>query len=188
MHLRCLLSMLLLATALGSCIHRVPPPLPVVELGPPLTRLSRAVDAVADAYPVATPPPATPGTPGSKPVHDGGDTSPGPGTPLTGDPGLLDAATTHDPSLLEPFRGYHLEAAARAGYGVVLVCTPDRSVLLLEDAGCTPNLDVAWYREAEPVPCAFTLDPVRLCQVAGTPVMEDAGKDTSSGTGARTSP
>ena len=145
---------------LAGCLHRAPVPLPAVELGPPLTRLSRAVDAVTDLTPDSETPAVVPD---GDPEGADGEATPAPAETLMGDPALLAAATAHDPSLLEPFHGYHVEAAARGGYGVVLVCTEDRTTALLEDAGCTAQLDRAWYREAQPAPCAFTIDPAALC-------------------------
>ncbi len=137
----------LLILPLFACVHRIGSRLPVEELGPPLTRLSRAVDAVAaDFLPE-----------NSSTTEDDGRLL------LVVHPNLIQAATAHDPSLLEPFDGYHLEAGIQGEFGVVLVCTADGSRALLEDAGCTAALDAARYREAPPTPCVFTIDPVCIC-------------------------
>lgn len=76
---------------------------------------------------------------------------------------FLTFATSHDPSLLEPFTGYQLRALRKDRRAVVLVCSADRTIRLLEDAGCTAALDRHHWREPHS-PCEFSIDVAEVCQ------------------------
>lgn len=75
---------------------------------------------------------------------------------------FLEFSTRHDPSLLEPFTGFTLRALWRDRRGVVLVCSADGTIRLLEDAGCTAELDKHHWREPES-PCEFSIDVAGIC-------------------------
>lgn len=76
---------------------------------------------------------------------------------------LLILATRHDPSILEPFQGYYLRVLRQAGHSAVLVCTPDGTTALLEDAGCTARMEQHHWRATPGRPCEFTLSLNELC-------------------------
>lgn len=76
---------------------------------------------------------------------------------------LLRFATQHDPEMLEPFRDYLLRAR-RAGMATsVLMCTKDRRTGLLEDSGCSAQLDAHLWERSPPVTCAFQLNLAEVC-------------------------
>ena len=76
---------------------------------------------------------------------------------------LLDLATRHDPRLLQPFTGYTLRVLREEHHAIVLVCTKDGTHALLEDAGCTGELDVhLWQNKPQPA-CEFTLTVRQAC-------------------------
>ena len=78
------------------------------------------------------------------------------------DADLLVLATRHDPSLLEPFSGYQLKVLREDHHASVLVCSADGARALLEDVGCTAEMDKhAWQSKA--YACVFTLSPKDLC-------------------------
>jgi hypothetical protein len=76
---------------------------------------------------------------------------------------LLDFATRHDPSLLEPFSNYQLKVVRDTQHALVLVCTKDGQHALLEDASCTSKLDKHLWNENPPRPCEFTLELEATC-------------------------
>lgn len=76
---------------------------------------------------------------------------------------FLEFSTRHDPSLLEPFSGFTLRALWRDRRGIVLVCTADGKVRLLEDAGCTAELDKHHWRETESA-CDFSINVAEVCR------------------------
>lgn len=76
---------------------------------------------------------------------------------------FLTFATSHDPSLLEPFTGYQLRALRKDRRSVVLVCSADGAIRLLEDAGCTAELDRHHWREPDS-PCEFSINVAEVCQ------------------------
>lgn len=76
---------------------------------------------------------------------------------------FLEFSTRHDPSLLEPFAGFTLRALWRDRRGLVLVCTADGKVRLLEDAGCTAELDKHHWRETESA-CEFSINVAEICR------------------------
>lgn len=75
---------------------------------------------------------------------------------------FLEFSTQHDPSLLEPFAGFMLRAMWRDRRGIVLVCSADGTIRLLEDAGCTAELDKHHWREQQS-PCEFSIDIAGTC-------------------------
>lgn len=79
------------------------------------------------------------------------------------DRALLQWAASHDPALLLPFSAYTLKVLRRDRHAVVLVCTQDGAIALLEDAGCTAKLDRHRWRDAPGAVCAFTLEPGVVC-------------------------
>ena len=76
---------------------------------------------------------------------------------------LLILATKHDPSLLEPFKGYKLHVMKQDNHAAVLVCSGDGRNALLEDAGCTARMDLHRWREKPLSPCEFTIDLKSAC-------------------------
>ena len=82
------------------------------------------------------------------------------------DRALLQWATTHDPSLLAPFSTYTLRVLRQERHAVVLMCTEDGMIALIEDAGCTAASDRHRWRDTPGAPCEFTIDPRSVC---GTP-------------------
>lgn len=76
---------------------------------------------------------------------------------------FIEFSTQHDPSLLEPFAGFTLRARWRDRRSIVLVCTADGKVRLLEDAGCTAELDKHHWRETESA-CEFSINVGEVCR------------------------
>lgn len=78
---------------------------------------------------------------------------------------LLEQATAHDPSLLaEAFDPYLLRVQHQDQRAVLLLCCKDGHHALMEDAGCSAELDRQVLTE---VPCRFTLRVSRDCRVTG---------------------
>jgi len=78
---------------------------------------------------------------------------------------LLQAATAHDETLLQPFRDMTLRVLREGADSAVLVCESAAGKALLEDAGCTARLDAQRWQGGDDA-CAFTL---RLQELCGTP-------------------
>lgn len=78
------------------------------------------------------------------------------------DVGLLEFATTEDKSLLTRFIGLHLKVKRENGHAAVLVCNEQKTQALLEDVGCTAELDRHAWREAGTA-CTFSIDLSSLC-------------------------
>ena len=76
---------------------------------------------------------------------------------------LLDLSTKHDPGLMEPFADYTLRVSRQDGHAVVLVCDKDGKVGLLEDAGCSSEMDRQLWKEDPPTPCKVPLDAKEAC-------------------------
>lgn len=85
--------------------------------------------------------------------------------PPTGisDADLLILSTQHDPRILEPFSSYTIRVLNLDRHAVVLVCNKDGNIALLEDAGCSPELDKHQWKESTPIPCKFSLSPNIIC-------------------------
>ncbi len=84
------------------------------------------------------------------------------------DDALLEFATRHDRSLLEPLKRFRVLAKREGRDAVVLVCGRKQPVRLLEDAGCSAKLDRHHWRSPEPLPCEFTLDAAAICAGSGS--------------------
>lgn len=82
--------------------------------------------------------------------------------PALADQALVDAATAHNPALLNRFDGYTLKARQTGDkLSSVLVCSADGQNALAEDAGCTGATD--WQAADAAQPCAFTLELSAVC-------------------------
>jgi hypothetical protein len=81
----------------------------------------------------------------------------------TEDAELLAAATRDNPQLLAPFERYTVRAKRDAGHAIVLVCSIDGRLALLEDAGCSAKLDAHRWKAAAQKECAFTLSAATAC-------------------------
>ena len=76
---------------------------------------------------------------------------------------LLVLATRHDPGLLEPFADYKVLVLRQFKHAVVLVCTKDGNIGLLEDAGCSSELDLHLWKEEPAKRCEFTVQVQEVC-------------------------
>mgnify|MGYP001584438197 FL=1 len=76
---------------------------------------------------------------------------------------LLTLSTKHDPPLLAPFEDYTMRVLQQDKHAIVLVCTKDGQRALLEDAGCTAELDKHLWKERPAKPCEFTLSIHAVC-------------------------
>jgi hypothetical protein len=79
------------------------------------------------------------------------------------DEAVLDLATRHDRSLLEPFARYRLRVQRQGRDAVVLVCSRTLAVRLLEDAGCSARLDRHHWQSPVALPCEFTINVATAC-------------------------
>lgn len=64
---------------------------------------------------------------------------------------------------MEPFADYTLWVSRQDGHAVVLVCDKDGKVGLLEDAGCSSEMDRHLWKENPPKPCDFTVKAKEVC-------------------------
>jgi len=85
-------------------------------------------------------------------------------SPDLSDRELLELAVQHEPGLLIPFDTYRVRVLSEEKHAVVLVCTPDGNIGLLEDVGCNGQLDKHLWPEKPAVPCAFTVKPAEICK------------------------
>lgn len=76
---------------------------------------------------------------------------------------FLRYATVHDPVLLHPFVQYRLKVLRKERHAVILVCSTDGAVALIEDAGCTAQSDRHHWRSVPASACVFTLEPRSIC-------------------------
>lgn len=67
---------------------------------------------------------------------------------------LIDLSVQHDPSLAKPFADYTVKVLAQDRHAILLVCS-DASSSILEDLGCTKELDQ--HRWQNGGSCQFTL-------------------------------
>jgi len=74
---------------------------------------------------------------------------------------LLHLATKHDPSLLSPFEGYTLKVNRANRHAVVLVCSEDGVRGLLEDVGCSSEMDKYLWETKNP--CTFSISASEMC-------------------------
>lgn len=79
------------------------------------------------------------------------------------DRALLHWAASHDPGLLAPFSAYTLKVLRRDRHTVVLMCSEDGTLALLEDAGCTAKLDRHRWRDTPGAVCGFSIEPGAVC-------------------------
>lgn len=79
------------------------------------------------------------------------------------EPELLRYSTQHDPDILDAFRGYAVRVRRTGNYSSVLLCTEDRSVALIEDAGCTARSDAHLWERVPRVACEFQLKLEQVC-------------------------
>jgi len=76
---------------------------------------------------------------------------------------LLKRATMHDPGLLDPFNDYLVKPLIQDNSAILLVCSKDGKVGLLEDACCSYQMDKHLWKENQPMPCKITLDIRQAC-------------------------
>ncbi len=76
---------------------------------------------------------------------------------------LLKFATQHDPGLLAQFSELKIRVSSKNKEALLLICTPDGSRGLLEDVGCTAEMERHLWRDELTAPCEFTLDVVAVC-------------------------
>lgn len=76
---------------------------------------------------------------------------------------FLQFATAHDPALLQPFGKYQLKSLRQERHAAILVCSADGAVALIEDAGCTAQVDRHHWQAIPTLSCSFTLEPARIC-------------------------
>lgn len=77
---------------------------------------------------------------------------------------LLALATADDPALLQPLARFRIKVRRQGLNSAVLLCSPDASVALLEDAGCTAASDLPHWRTQPQPPCDFALNLDEVCQ------------------------
>ena len=75
---------------------------------------------------------------------------------------LLAAGTAHDPVLLTNVGDYRIRLRGDDRHAIVLMCSKDGMRALLEDAGCTGELDMHHWNKP-PVACEFTLSAAKAC-------------------------
>ena len=128
--------MFLLVASAGCTVSRAAEAEKMYVLGSPLTKLSASVEATVR---YENPPEGI------------------------SDKELIDLSTKHDPGLMDPFAEYGLWVSRQDGHAVVLVCDKDGKVGLLEDAGCSSEMDRHLWKEDPPTPCKVTLDAKEAC-------------------------
>ena len=77
---------------------------------------------------------------------------------------LLELSTQHDPGQLTPFVDYRLFAKGDSKRGVVLVCTMDGETALMEDVGCSAEVDAHYWDKTSVTPCDYHLDVQSICK------------------------
>ena len=88
-----------------------------------------------------------------------------PSAPVDNDETILKNATQHDPRLLaDEFKPYLLKTQYQNPYAVVLLCSADGKQAIMEDAGCSAQLDRQIKDDA---PCEFKLHVTKGCEVEG---------------------
>ena len=78
---------------------------------------------------------------------------------------LLQLATKNDPGFLDTFKGYKLRVRSQDRHAIILLCTEDGTVGLLEDLGCTASLDRNLWEESMAMPCEFSLSIKLGCKM-----------------------
>ena len=120
----------------SGCVFVGKNALAVSELGPPLLRLTSAVQGVAERPSVY-----------GFPVGGSGED-------------CLRLGTEDDPSLRDPFRGLDVTAKCENKIAIVLIC--DGNTALFEDVGCTEWIDYPKGDESLRA-CGFHIDPAAVC-------------------------
>jgi hypothetical protein len=77
---------------------------------------------------------------------------------------ILAYVRERDSSLLDSFLDRKIMARVRQKHSVVLICLADGSAGLLEDAGCSPELDGHLWQSDPAADCSFTLNINTVCQ------------------------
>lgn len=65
-----------------------------------------------------------------------------------------------NPDLLKPFEGYVRKARIEEGTGVILLCSPDGKLGIIEDVTCTTRPDM---HRPTGSPCTYLLDVKKVC-------------------------
>jgi len=76
---------------------------------------------------------------------------------------LLELSTQHDPRLLAPFEDYQIRVMTESRHAIVLICTADGTRRLLEDVGCSAELDFHHWEESVSNQCEFSLNVLEIC-------------------------
>jgi hypothetical protein len=75
---------------------------------------------------------------------------------------LLAEGTKHNPGLLTNMGEYRIRVLSRDRHAVILMCTKAGDRALLEDAGCTGELEVHHWKNGD-VPCEFSVSVASVC-------------------------
>ncbi len=75
---------------------------------------------------------------------------------------LLALACGRDPALCAAVSEFHTSVKQDGDNAVLLLCTRDGGRALLEDIGCTPQIDFKPW-EKDDLPCVFTLNAADVC-------------------------
>ena len=85
--------------------------------------------------------------------------------PTESDTAILQNATRHDKRLLAAeFERYVLKVQYQNPYAVLLLCSKDEKIAIMEDAGCSARID---RQVTDAAPCKFTLHVNQGCHVDG---------------------
>lgn len=82
-------------------------------------------------------------------------------SPSWTDSELLSAATEHDPALLNNISAFRLKVESRDRHAIILMCSASGDRALLEDAGCTGQMDR--HRWQVPSVCEFSITIEQVC-------------------------
>lgn len=81
---------------------------------------------------------------------------------------IIDNAVRDDEILfkeLEKIRKcYSLKLKIEGKNSILLLCTKDNKICLIEDSGCTKKIDFAHWEKNKNQPCEFTLDLKSICR------------------------
>jgi hypothetical protein len=76
---------------------------------------------------------------------------------------LLKKATENNPRLLQGFEGFSLKAITVNKHSIVLLCDSKEEYALIEDTGCTGEVDIHHWQNNTRPPCEFTIDTSVVC-------------------------
>ncbi|WP_394706536.1 hypothetical protein [uncultured Hydrogenophaga sp.] len=76
---------------------------------------------------------------------------------------VLQTSTDHDPELLRPFAGKLVKVQVVNKNSAVLVCDAATGKALLEDSGCTAQMDSHRWTSGVNTQCEFTLNLQAIC-------------------------